>query len=241
MSCFSIGDTRVTVDCSLGEEFMKLHRLFLSSCALVMFAVAPAFSATIATYTDRTTWQGVSSGVQTVTFENFSPASGLSSVTWDNVTFTGTKNASPAVLQIFDTSVLSFYNFGTHYALAMSPYGGQTFTFHIALPDAVTSFGVDLFSGSPSSLSYTVNVAGNPYTVPTFPAPTAGFFGATFDAPITSVDISAPGAPDNSLLFLDNFSFGAAATSDQTPEVDTLLMIGTGLTAVAAMRRRSRT
>jgi hypothetical protein len=138
---------------------MKLHRLIISSCALVMSAVAPAYSAPIATYTDRTSWQGASSGVQTVTFENFSPASGLSSVTWDNATFTGTKNASPAVLQIFDTSVLSFYNFGTHYA-----------------------------------------------------------------------------------LFLDNFSFGAAVASDQTPEVDTLLMIGTGLTAVAAMRRRrSRT
>ena len=221
---------------------MKLHCLILSSCALVILAVAPAYSAPIATYTDRTTWQGATSGVQTVTFENFSPASGLGSVAWDNATFTGTRNGSPAVLQIFDTSVLSFYNFGTHYALSMSVYGGQTFTFHVALPAAVTSFGVDLFSGSPSSLSYTVNVAGNPYTVPTFLAPTAGFFGATFDAPVTTVDISAPGAPDNSLLFLDNFSFGSAATSDQTPEVDTLLMIGTGLTAVAAMRRRrSRT
>ena len=204
-----------------------------------MFAAAPAYSALISTYTDRTTWQGNSSGVQTITFENFTPTTGLSAVAWDNVTFTGTRNSNPASLQIFDTSSLSFYDFGTHYALAMQVFSGQTFTYHVALPSAVTSFGVDLFSGSPSSATYSVSVAGNSYTVPTFAPKTVGFFGATFDAPVTNVDITAPGAPDGSLLFLDNFAFGtAAAGGDQAPEASTLLMIGSGLVALARLRRR---
>ena len=110
---------------------------------------------------------------------------------------------------------------------------------NILLPANITSLGLDLFTTSPQALSYTITVAGNQYTVPTFTQPTLAFWGITSDTAITSVQLTLAGTTFNgsSNALLDNFSFGA---SDLTaaPEAGTYLLIGSGLIGFVLLRKR---
>ena len=221
----------------------------LVSAALVVSAV-PAFASVVNTYTSRTTWLADSSGVQNVDFAGLAPVNGVSSIFYslniDSVAFTAVQGAGSFGMQAVDTNMAPWYNFGGGNALMMPnlitlpvPY------FHIVLPSAVTSFGVDLMSVSPGGVGYTVTADGTSFTVPTFTAPTPGFFGATFDSPVTTIDITplgiSPGDYTNALM--DNFSFGTAAgavtpPTDETPEAATLVMIGVGLVGLRTIRKR---
>jgi hypothetical protein len=77
---------------------------------------------------------------------------------------------------------------------------------------------------------------------PTMSTPgTPGFFGATFDTAVTSIDIYPLGyiAANPTTALLDNFSFGTADAPDPpaTAEGSTLLLIGSGLVVLAGGRR----
>jgi hypothetical protein len=213
-------------------------------------ALAPAYCTTITTYSDPATWQAATStGYQTVTFEGLTPPGtatpyyNSTGVTASGVDFIGYNSSGVSDVQVVDTSTVSWYDWGTGDALIQSlnrPSSSSPLPYiDIVLPANITSLGLDLFTNSPQALSYTITVAGNQYTVPSFSQPTLAFWGITSDTPITSIQVTLAGTTFNggSNELLDNFSFGA---SDLTaaPEAGTYLLIGSGLIGLVLLRKR---
>jgi hypothetical protein len=219
-------------------------------CAALLLSVAPAFATVVNTYTDQATWLAASSGVQNVDFEGLAPTNGQSGVYWgltlDNVAFSGVQGAGGFGMVVVDTNYSQYFNFGTNDALELAHLiTSPTPSFHIVLPAAVTSFSLDLMSVSPTSMNFIVTADGSAFNVPTYGTPTPGFFGATFDTPVSSIDVTALGViPGNdSYVLLDNFSFGAANVSQpdpvgDVPEAGTLMMIGSGLVGITSIMKR---
>jgi hypothetical protein len=160
------------------------------------------------------------------------------------VQFTGISGSTS--IQVIDTNLSPWYNFGTNDALMENTdranSGSPVPYIHIVLPAAITALGMDLFSVSPAGLSYTITVAGSQYTVATNPNPNTAFWGITSDTAITSVDLTLQGTTYNgsSHELLDNFRFGAAGGAgnlSQAPEAGTYLLIGSGLIGLMLLRR----
>jgi hypothetical protein len=216
----------------------------------ITLALVPAYSTTITTYSDPTSWAAATSaGYQTVTFTGTATPGGVtdyysaSGLTADGVEFIGYTYAGVSDLQSIDTSAFSWYNDGTGDALLQSlsrPNSSSPLPYiNIVLPANVTSLGLDLWATRPQALSYTITVAGNQYTVPTFSQPTLAFWGITSTTAISSIQLTLAGTTYNggSEALLDNFSFGA---SDMTaaPEAATYLLIGSGLIGLVLLRKR---
>jgi len=211
---------------------------------------APAYCTTITTYSSLSSWTAATSpGYQTVTFDgtatpgsitNYYSATGL---TEDGVEFIGYSYTGASDLQSVDTSAFTWYNWGTGDALIQTldrlNAGSPLPYVDIVLPANITALGLNLFTTSPQALNYTITVAGNQYTVPTFTQPTLAFWGITSDTPISSIQLTLAGTTYNgsSNELMDNFSFG---TSDLTaaPEAGTYLLIGTGLIGFVVLRKR---
>ena len=221
-------------------RFSSRAILFSILFAFVLLTT-PAYSATITTYTDLSSWQAAVSGVQTDNFEGLVPAgsyAGFSSgFSQNGVQFLG---LSGSTLGVADTSSGPFvaYNFGTGEAGYL--FGGGA-SVQITLPSPATAFGINLFT-APAGLNYTVSFLSTPFTVPTVGQPPPGFFGATSDTPFTTVTLQT--SAGSSYSFFDNFSWsGAQSTGDsgggsQTPEAGTFLLIGSGLLGLAVTRHR---
>jgi PEP-CTERM motif len=227
---------------------MKFH--LQTSALYFALALVPAYCTTITTYSNPATWQAATSaGYQTVTFEGLTPPGtstpyySSTGVTASGVDFIGYNSAGVSDVQVVDTSAVSWYDWGTGDALIQSlnrPSSSSPLPYiNIILPANITSLGLDLFTNSPQALSYTITVAGNQYTVPSFSQPTLAFWGITSDTPITSIQVTLAGTTFNggSNELLDNFSFGA---SDLTaaPEAGTYLLIGSGLIGFVLLRKR---
>ena len=227
---------------------LKFRASILSLSIGIALAHTPAYSTTITTYNNSTAWQAATSaGYQTVTFEGLTPAgtatnyNGANGVTADGVNFIGYSTSGSSDIQVVDTSAFSWYDWGTGDALLQNlgrPNAGAPLPYvNIVLPANITSFGLDLFTTSPQALNYSITVAGNQYTVPTFSQPTLAFWGITSDTPVTSLQLTLQGTTWNSGSneLLDNFSFGA---SDLTaaPEAGTYLFdwVGTYRVRLAA-------
>jgi hypothetical protein len=120
---------------------------------------------------------------------------------------------------------------------------------------------VDLMSQDPDSLPFRIVLStGDVFMdVGTLVRPNRAFFGVTSDALITSIDfILQSGTSSWSFPLLDNFTFGAyqpppppppdpdpdpggdppPGPGGETPEVSTLLYVGTGVSLLWARRRR---
>jgi hypothetical protein len=235
-----------------------MFRLSLRTCislsvvSLALF-VTPAYSVTITTYSDPTAWTAAATGLQEVTFTGLAPAGSETTyntstgVTSDGVEFIGyTATAGSYDIMVLDTSAAQwsqYYNFGTGDALALPmnrPNSGSSLPYiQISLPTPVTAFSMNLFTGSPNALNYTITVAGTPYTVATYAVPTPAFWGVTSDTPISTITLTLQGTTymGSSTAFLDNFQFGSAAL-EQAPEAATFLLIGSGLIGIIALKRR---
>ena len=201
---------------------MKFH--LRTSVLYFALGLVPAYCTTITTYTNPATWQAATSaGYQTVTFEGLTPPNtetpynNATGVTASGVDFIGYNSSGVSDIQVVDTSgVFTWFNWGTGDALIQSldrPNSSSPLPYiNIVLPANISSLGLDLFTTSPQALSYTITVAGNQYTVPTFSQPTLAFWGITSDTPITSVQLTLAGTTFNSSSneLLDNFSFGAS-------------------------------
>ncbi len=229
---------------------LKFRASIVSLSIGILLALVPAYATTITTYSTLAGWQAATTaGYQTVSFEGLTPAGTATTynaptgVVQDGVDFIGYNSSGSSDIQVVDTSSFSWYNWGTGDALLQSlnrPNSSSPLPYiNIVLPANITSLGLDLFSTSPQALSYTITVAGNQYTVPTFSQPTLAFWGITSDTPITSIQLTLAGTTYNSASneLLDNFSFGA---SDLTaaPEAGTYLLIGTGLIGFVVLRKR---
>ncbi|MBZ5608079.1 MAG: hypothetical protein LAP38_07475 [Acidobacteriia bacterium] len=221
----------------------------LAGLVAAAFVVAPAYSATITTYSDSSAWQSAASVLATVDFEGLAPANGSTTytgstgVTSGGAEFIGYTSSGSSWIQVIDTNFNIWYNFGTSDALRQNmdrPTSNSPLPYiHVALPANVTAFGVDLFTVSPSALSYTITVAGTPYTVPTSNRPTETFWGVTSDTPIPSVDLTLQGTVYNgsTSALLDDFRYGAAQGMSDAPEAATFLLIGSGLIGIAALKK----
>jgi hypothetical protein len=229
---------------------MKFRASLCSLSVGLALALVPAYSTTITTYSTSTSWQSATSaGFQTVTFEGLAaagsdtPYTSPTGVTADGVDFIGYSSSGSSDIQVVDTSAFPWYNWGTNDALLQSlnrPNSGSPLPYiSIVLPANVTSLGMDLFTTNNQAMSFTITVAGNQYTVPTFSQPTLAFWGITSSAPITSLQLTLQGSTFNSASeeLLDNFSFGV---SDMTaaPEAGTYLLIGSGLIGFILLRKR---
>jgi hypothetical protein len=214
------------------------------------FALIPAYSTTITTYSDPVSWAAATTpGYQTVTFEgltapgtvtNYFSATGVTS---DGVEFIGYSYAGVSDIQVIDTSISSYYNDGTGDALIQTmnrPNAGSPLPYvNIVLPANVTALGLDLWTASSAAMSYSITVAGNQYTVPTVAGNTVAFWGITSDTSISSLQFTVPGSTPTSGTdaFLDNFNFGASDMS-AAPEAGTYLLIGSGLIGLIVLRKR---
>ena len=222
---------------------------FFSLLILAGLIAIPAYPS-VTTYTDLASWQAAtSSNYQTVTFEGLTPAdtstyfNTASGVTADGVQFSGyTSSGNPSV-QVIDTNVSTWYNFGTNDALMQDmnrPNSGSALPYiQIVLPAGVNSVSFDLFSVSPNGLPVQITVNGVNYTVPTNSCPNTAFWGITSTTPITSITITLLGTTYNGSthLLLDNFRFGSMEDT-AAPEASTYVLIGSGLVGLVLFKRR---
>jgi len=227
---------------------MSRYTIVVLTALILTLAVIPARSTTITTYTDPNAWQAASNLQQTVTFEGLAPTDGSTTyqgatgVTAGGAEFIGYTSSGASWIQVIDTNFSQWYNFGSNDALAQSmdrPNSSSPVPYiQIVLPANVTSIGMDLFTVSPNSLNYSITVGGNQYTVPTDPRPTEAFWGITSDTPISSVTLTVQGSVYNgsTTALLDNFQFGTAEMS-QAPEGATFVLIGSGLIAIAGLKK----
>ena len=228
-----------------------LRRTILNLLGLAAFILAalPARSATITTYTNLASWLAASTVQQDITFEGLAPADGSTTyqgatgVTSGGVEFIGYTSTGASWIQVIDTNFSSWYNFGSNDALGQDldrPNSGSPLpSIQIVLPANVTAFGLDLFTVSPSALSYAITVAGTQFIVPTDALPTEAFWGVTSTTPIASISLTLQGTVYNgsTTALLDNFQFGTSDLS-QAPEAATFVLIGSGLIGIAILKRR---
>ena len=227
---------------------MLRNSILVLALAVCTLALIPARATTLTTYSDPNAWQSASNVQQTVTFEGLAPTNssttyqGSTGVNADSVEFIGYTSAGASWIQVIDTNFSTWYNFGSNDALSQDmdrPNASAPLPYiQIVLPANVTSIGMDLFTVSPSAASYTITVSGNQYTVPTDPRPTEAFWGVTSDTPISSLTLTLQGTVYNGATnaLLDNFQFGTANMS-QAPEAATFVLIGSGLIAIAGLRK----
>jgi hypothetical protein len=96
-------------------------------------------------------------------------------------------------------------------------------------------------TASPNGLTYQVTLnSGQVFTVNTAIRPTRTFWGVTSDTPITFADFAVLGTTNGNSTagLMDNFRYGTTAnTAAATPEVSTMLLIGTGLIGIRLLRK----
>jgi len=212
--------------------------IFLLTLLTLAVTAAPAYSATITTYSDSPSWLAATSGVQIDNFTNYAPSGSYTTYSGgfseNGVQFIG---LSSATIGVADTSTGSFgyANFGTGDAGFV--FGASTA--QITVPTPVTAFGINLFS-APAGLNFTVTTLSTPFNVPTSSTMPPTFFGVTSDTPFSTIDVQIP--TGGTYTFFDNFQWGTAQTGggSQVPEAGTFLMIGTGLVGFAIFRHKVR-
>jgi len=208
-----------------------ITRLILVS-ALALTSAGTALASEIQLYNNRTTWNADRTGANAdltftnLTFETFSgpynSAAGLlDAIT--NVRFVGFQSDNVS----YDLTVSGFGFSGSN-VLTQSQSNGYI---NVVLPSNIRAFGVDLNSAGSLGATVAYNAAGG-FSHLAAAAGATGFFGVRTDAPITNL-IFSTGVFTK--ISADNFEIGAQA---ETPEVATLLAIGTGLIAMRWMRRR---
>jgi hypothetical protein len=114
-------------------------------------------------------------------------------------------------------------------------------TIEVTLPANVYAFSTSIQDSSTGGIcvetgsSFSRSSCSTDVFLPT--ANTAGFIGVVSASPITTVWL---GAPSGGQIQLNNFQIGEQGPSDppDTPEIATMIMIGTGLISLGVMRRR---
>ena len=195
-------------------------------------------------YTDLASWEAAVAEIGVDTFNGIAASGGhttYNTATGYNtdalgIDFVGAFGAGYS-LQIVDALYNSpYYNFGSGASLgsgtvstSLQPY------ITVALPGNVTAIALNVMTyGS----AYPVTLTASDGT--TFQVATASgqqsFHGFTFSAPVSTLTISIPGAPNFTSVLLDNFRIGTADVA--APEPATMLLIGLGLVFMAFLRKR---
>jgi hypothetical protein len=213
--------------------------------------LAPGYSTTLTTYSSLTNWQtATAAGYQTLTFAGYTQPNTATDywsptgVTDSGVEFIGYNSPGASDIQVIDTSgEFTWYNWGTGQALIQPlnrPNSSSPLPYiNIVLPANVSALGMYLYSANNQAMSYTITVAGNQYTVPTYTQPTLAFWGVTSATPISSVQLTLAGTTYNQSAeaLVADFVFGDSDMS-AAPEAGTYLLIGSGLIGFVALRKR---
>lgn len=240
------------------------HRTFIAlrlGLLAALIAALPAFGSVLGTYEDRSTWNGLTTGIITDDFESLGLASGgysfyntSSGLTRGAINYVGIDGASYTMLAINPTSGDNYFGSGTMLRGA-DYYSGNTQYLQLTLP-GVESVGFDLGSAFPNAIGIRIELStGEFYIRTTENAPALSFWGLQSNTPISWIRIALePGqgaSPSqySSIAVLDNVSYGSRAAGGgnpgggdpggtaETPEVTTVLYVGSGI-ALLLMRRR---
>lgn len=245
------------------------YRSFIATriALLAAFAAAfPAFGSVIGTYEDRSTWNGLTTGVVTDTFESLGLGVGGytlygtgAGLTRGSINYVGVDGSSYTMLAINPTAGAG-NDFGSGILLRGPDYNSfATQYLQMTLPD-VTAVGFDLGSAFPNGIGIRIELStGEFYIRTTQNTPSLSFWGVRADAPVSWIRIaltSGPGASPqqfSSIVLVDNVSYGTAYTppppptgggeeegpgGTETPEITTLLYVASGV-ALMFFRRKS--
>ncbi len=226
-----------------------LRKLCFSLIAAVVLCCASVMTAQAETVTfvTRAAFNAAMTDTTIVNFDGVvAPGTALAdplpSFTSAGVTFTAPGNQ----LYIVDTGFFVFYQFaGASGVVLSTQQGSPTRTLNIVLPSAVTAVGFDTnnFSfTSGTNLTITATLSNGDMT--SFTAiPGGGFFGFTTTPAILSLTLTGTVVTVGGGGFnIDNFTFGQASGGGTTtvPEPATILLLGTGLSAVGTAVRKRR-
>ena len=162
-------------------------------------------------------------------------------------------------LQVLNHNTSPYFNYGNLDPLAWGAYtSGNVLSssLHITWPTPVTAIALNLLTWGGSGITYNVQLNGDSNQVftssPTVAgsgAPSEAFLGFVSSTPISSIDFYLPSGTGASPL-LNQFSYvpsGSGSTGQtgdqdpsQIPELQTFLLIASGLIGMALVGRRAR-
>jgi hypothetical protein len=199
------------------------------------------------TYPDVNSWLAAVTALGDATFEGQAPVNGSTSYnnsagyTEAGVKFVGYSGGYDLMI-VNPGSVNWWYNFGS--GASLSTVGSTLYPVSIVatLPANMTAVALNVMVAGNAGLPVVVTASdGSSATIPTT-AGQASFFGAIYATPITSLTVASNGTPPSgTYVLLDNFRYGTADSDGlpgNAPEIATMLLIGTGLLAMAAFRKR---
>jgi hypothetical protein len=239
-------------------SFIAIRIAFLAA----LLAALPAFGSVLGTYEDRSTWNGLTTGIVTDDFESLGIGVGGYTIygtgaglTRGSVNYFGV-DGGYTMLAINPTPGAE-HDFGSGILLRTADYNSfATQYLQMTLPD-VSAVGFDLGSAFPNAVGIRIELStGEFYIRTTQNAPALSFWGVRADAPISWIRIAlttgsgATPSQFSSIALVDNVSYGIAYTPPppggggeegggaETPEITTLLYVGSGVCLLFLRRRR---
>jgi hypothetical protein len=215
---------------------VRRYSLLLALAALILVAL-PATSTTL-WYTDRAAWEAALGNTFSLIDFQATPAGWYGTeagVTVNDVQFTAKNESNAWYLYVSDNDPLNknlYASAGTTIAYVSAQFTNAA-TYRAA--------GVDVTSSTPALFYAKVNVDNVWNPVPpnsgwAVPANTTGFIGFISDEGVNQVWVRSTAAYN-----LDNFVFSDGAPPEETPDLGTLILCGTGLSVLSfVMRLRKR-
>lgn len=231
---------------------------------VLLLMLAPAWLAqatVVETFDSRAEWEAATTGRIDIDFESlglgtggwssYSTGAGL---TTGGITFVGVLDPTTFYLYALNPPLGASEDFGSSTVLRGPEYRATSYL-NIILPALTTSIGLDLMTFLPDAQSFVIQLDGVNIgeVITTASRPTRTFFGVTTDSPISEVRIVLNSGTQNLTQGLfDNVAYGTAAGTTggttgapnnpdpeaETPEVATMVALGSGLLALRWLRTR---
>jgi hypothetical protein len=221
----------------------------LRNLSISLLALAMVSSATVVTYTSRATWEAASSGITNVDLESLGLATNgyadygtASGLTTGGLSFVGVLDPSTYYLWAYHPPTGNDQDYESQTILRGPEYRTTSYL-RITLPTATTAFGLELMTVFPGAQNFRILLDGTDigFAVTTASRPTRTFFGFTSTTAVSELRIALDSGTVNTTQgIFDNFAYGAGEPPPgETPEVATLLGVGSGLVMMRWIRRRT--